>query len=231
MRSGSALGRPRGFPRSSVVVINPACAGAGIVYACSVAALTHEDYGPRGDPRCHRPLAELEAGLRALPPAPTDRGRLALIVARRADGARESPERVRLSVAGGVPGDRWGRRHRDRPELQLAVIRRDVAELLAGGQPMELAGDNLYVELDLSSANLPAGSRLRVGGATVEVTPEPHDGCLKFKGRFGADALRLVSQKARRDQNLRGVYWRVVEDGEVSVGDSIEVLQRGPSGS
>jgi MOSC domain-containing protein YiiM len=186
----------------------------------------NEEYGPRGDASRHRPADEIEQAFRALAPAPKGEGRVALIVARRRDGVRETPERARLTVDGGVPGDRWARHQRHKPEAQLAVIRRDVAELLAHGQPISTAGDNLYVDLDLSAANLPAGTRLRVGEALVEMTTEPHDGCLKFKGRFGADALRFVSQKTLRDQNLRGVYWRVVEDGNVAVGDPIRVLSR-----
>ncbi|NIS01022.1 MAG: hypothetical protein GWN99_08110, partial [Gemmatimonadetes bacterium] len=85
---------------------------------------TGEDYGPRGDASRHLPLAELEAGFEALPEAPQERGRVALIVARRADGVRETPERTRLAVDEGVPGDRWGRHQRHKPEAQLAVIRR-----------------------------------------------------------------------------------------------------------
>ena len=189
----------------------------------------NEHYGPQGDASRHRPLDEIEEAFRALPPAPKGEGRVVLIVARRPDGVRETPERARLTVDGGVPGDRWGRHQRHKPEAQLAVIRRDVAELLAHGQPISMAGDNLFVDLDLSAANLPVGTRLRVGQALVEMTPEPHDGCHKFKGRFGGDALRFVSQKTLRDQNLRGVYWRVIEDGDVAVGDAIEVLSRAPS--
>ena len=186
-----------------------------------------EPYGPHGDASRHRPLAELEAARRALSGAPRDSGRLALLVRRRADGVRETPERVRLSPEEGVPGDAWSRRPPRDPEAQLAVMRRDVAELIANGQAFCLFGDNLFVDLDISAANLPAGTRLRVGEAQVVVTPEPHDGCLKFKGRFGQDALRFVQAKPTRDQNFRGSYWRVVEPGEARVGDPIEVLSRG----
>jgi MOSC domain-containing protein YiiM len=157
---------------------------------------------------------------------PRDAGTVALIVARRADGVRDTPPRVRLSPERGVPGDRWERRTPDEPGKQLTVMRRDVAELLAHGQPISHAGDNLFVDLDLSGENLPTGSRLRVGEAVVEVSPEPHNGCRKFMGRFGNDALRFVSDKARRDDHLRGVYWTVVQAGDVSVGDPIEVLSR-----
>jgi MOSC domain-containing protein YiiM len=188
--------------------------------------LRAEAYGPQGDSSSHRPLAELEAGLRALPEPPRDSGRLALIVRRRADGVRETPDRATLSPEEGVPGDGWSRRPPRDPEAQLAVMRRDVAELIANGQPLVLFGDNLFVDLDVSAANLPVGTRLRVGRALVEVSPKPHDGCLKFKGRFGNDALRLVQARATRHQNLRGIYWKVAEAGEARVGDAIEVLSR-----
>ena len=195
-----------------------------------MAEIGAEAYGPEGDASRHRPLAELEAGLRGLPAAPRDAGRLALIVRRRADGVRETPARVRLSLEEGVPGDGWSRRPPRDPEAQLAVMRRDVAELIANGQPLSLFGDNLFVELDVSASNLPRGTRLRVGKALVEMTAEPHDGCRKFRGRFGPDALRLVAARATRELNLRGVYWRVVEPGEAGVGDPISVLSRGGPG-
>jgi MOSC domain-containing protein YiiM len=188
--------------------------------------LQREAYGPPGDPSRHRRLAELESGLRALAGAPTSSGRLALIVRRRADGVRETPGRVRLSPDEGVPGDGWRRRPPRDPEAQLAVMRRDVAELIANGQPLSVFGDNLFVDLDISTANLPSGACLRVGSALVEVTAKPHNGCFKFKGRFGQDALSFVQANATRDQNLRGVYWKVVEPGAAAVGDSIEVISR-----
>jgi MOSC domain-containing protein YiiM len=178
-------------------------------------------------PLRHLSLAELEAGLRALPAAPRERGTLALILRRREDGVRETPQRVVLSREDGVPGDAWCRLPAPRNvDMQLAVMNRDVATLIAGGQPLTTFGDNLYVDLDLSAANLPFGTRLRVGDALVEMTPFPHNGCAKFNARFGNDALRLVQRKETRDQNYRGVYWRVNEAGEVAVGDVIQVLER-----
>ena len=150
----------------------------------------------------------------------SEHARLRLIVSRRADGVRETWDRVQLSPEAGVPGDRWGRRSRRDPEAQLTVMRWDVAELIANGQPLTLFGDNLFVDLDISATNLPVGSRLRVGEALVVVSPKPHDGCIKFKGRFGQDALRFVSAKPTRPQNLRGVYWTVIEPGEIRGGGS-----------
>jgi MOSC domain-containing protein YiiM len=105
-------------------------------------------------------------------------------------------------------------------------MQRDVAELIANGQPLTLFGDNLFVDLDLSAENLPEGTRLRVGEAEVVMTAEPHNGCKKFDGRFGRDALRFVQAKPTRYSNLRGVYWRVIAAGEAAVGDAVRVLSR-----
>ncbi len=104
-----------------------------------------------------------------------------------------------------------------------------IARLIANGQPLTTFGDNLFVELDLSAANLPTGTRLAVGRAIVEVTPKPHNGCSKFDARFGNDALCFVQAPATRADNRRGIYWKVVTEGEVSVGDSIRVLSRAPA--
>ena len=180
-----------------------------------------------GGDSLYLPLAVLESRLRALPPLPKDSGRLTLIMRRPEDGSRETPERLRLSPEEGVPGDKWGRDPERMIDAQICVMQRDVAELIANGQPLTLFGDSLFVELDLSAANLPAGSRLRVGEALVEVTPMPHNGCAKFKARFGADALFFVNAKPTRHLNLRGIYWKVIEAGDVWVGAPLLVVSRG----
>jgi len=180
---------------------------------------------PRGDSARHLPFEELERGLGTLA-APKDAGELALIVARGADGQRETPRRAVLSPDGGVPGDAWLRDSPEKLDAQVSLLRVDVARLLANDQPLSLFGDNLLVDLDLSVDNLPAGSRLRVGAATLEVTPEPHTGCLKFRQRFGEAALRLTADRRFRDLRLRGIFARVVEGGQVEPGDTIEVIRR-----
>ena len=191
-----------------------------------MAELQIEASGPQGDASRHVPLAELEAGLRAMAACSRDAGRLALIVRRRPDGVRETPRSVRLTPEVGVPGDGWSRRPPRDLVAQLAVMRRPVAELIANGQPLTVFGDNLFVDLDISAANLPTGTRLLVGQAVVEVTPKPHNGCKKFQARFGQDAYRFVQAPPTRDQNLRGIYWRVVEAGEAAVGAEVRVLSR-----
>jgi MOSC domain-containing protein YiiM len=182
-----------------------------------------------GDSTCFRSLAVLVEQLARLPEALRDVGRVAALVTRGQDGRRELLERAVLTAAGGMPGDAWTRKPPVMPEAQLAVMQRDVAELIANGQALGLFGDNLFLDLDLAAANLPIGSRLRAGTAVLEVTPKAHNGCRKFKSRFGDDALRFVSQPERRQRNLRGIYLCVVEDGEVGVGDVVEVIMRAPA--
>ena len=178
----------------------------------------------------HRRLATLEEEFRKLPPPPTDAGKVVLIVCRRAPNLHEALASVRLTPEEGVPGDEWNRRPPCKPEAQITVIRHDVAHLLANGQPLTTSGDNLVVDLDLSASSLPIGTRLRVGEAVVEVSPKPHNGCHKFQGRFGADALRFVQAPDTRHLNLRGIYWRVCQPGVVAVGSEIQVIARPANG-
>lgn len=185
---------------------------------------------PNGLPPRHRSMAELEQCFRALAPPPTESGRVSLIVCRHAPGVHEALDHVRLTPEEGVPGDEWNRRTPRHADAQLTAMRRDMAELVAHGQPLFLSGDNLIVDLDLSAANLPLGTRLRVGAAVVEVTPKPHNGCAKFARRFGDDALRFVNAAPTRHLNLRGIYWRVIEPGDAFADGPIEVLWR-PGGT
>lgn len=186
---------------------------------------TDGGHGPFGAESYHLPMAELERRFGAFSP-PKNAGELALIVSRGELGARETPRQVLLTPEEGVPGDAWLRKLPVNPDAQITLMRVDVARLIANGQPLTLFGDNLLVDLDLAMANLPVGSRLRVGAAELEVTPKPHNGCLKFHQRFGRDALRLTVHRRFRELKLRGVYARVVEPGQVEVGDSVKVLSR-----
>jgi MOSC domain-containing protein YiiM len=171
----------------------------------------------------------LEAMLETLPAAPTDYGRVVMLVRKNQGGQREALERIRLSPKQGLPGDAWGRQAHPDEDAQLTVMQRDVAEMLANGQPLALFGDNLFLELDLSAHNLPPGSQVRVGHALLQVTPLPHTGCVKFRGRFGDNALRFISKAELRPRNLRGIYMRVLEEGEAGPGDPVQVVFRAPA--
>ena len=108
------------------------------------------------------------------------------------------------------------------PLAQLTLMNARAARLVAGSDDRrQLAGDQLFVDLDLSVENLPAGTRLAVGDAVIEVTPEPHTGCAKFSARFGTDALKFVNKSPGRELRLRGVNTRVVTPGTVRAGDAI----------
>jgi hypothetical protein len=168
------------------------------------------------------------AGLDEVRAAPSDVGLLELIVARPDVGARRVLDVAELSCTDGLVGDSWlarGSRSPDRSaesDRQLTLMNARAAALFAGDRSVwGLAGDQLYVDLDLSDDNLRAGSQLAVGDAIVEVTPAPHTGCAKFRARFGMDAWRLLSTPEGKRLHLRGINARVVRAGTIHAGDPI----------
>lgn len=173
---------------------------------------------------------ELEARLEAVRGAPRDQGVVELIVRRPAVAERDVVEEAELSLEDGLVGDNWSSRGRsgDRPanaDAQLTVMNARAAELAAGQRERwPLAGDQLYVDLDLSADHLPPGTRLAVGSAVIEVTGEPHTGCKKFSTRFGLETLEFFNSPEGRSLNLRGINTRVVEPGVVRVGDAVRKL-------
>lgn len=180
--------------------------------------------GPRGDRAAHLDRAALVDGLAAIEPN-KDEGLIELMVARGPKGERVKHRSARLTTAGGMPGDRWADANKS-TDSQLATTNSDIAKLIANGQPLALHGDNLFISLDLSEDNLPAGSRVRVGSALLEVTTKPHNGCKKWVQRFGLDVMQLNLDAAWRARNLRGIYFAVVEEGVVNVGDRVVVISR-----
>jgi hypothetical protein len=174
-------------------------------------------------------MAELEAGLAHIQRSPANDGALEMIVRRPSSGVREELAAAELDPVAGLVGDTWLQRGSRRttdgsahPDMQINVINARVAALVAQHRSRwALAGDQLFVDFDLSEANLPARSRLAIGSAVIEVTAEPHTGCGKFVERFGVDAAAFVNAARHRDLHLRGVNARVVQRGTIRTGDRI----------
>ena len=175
----------------------------------------------------HLSRERLAAGLDQIRDSPRDGGRLVLVVRRPAVGERDTPAEAVIDDVNGLDGDSWlARGSASTPDgsadpfRQITVMNARVAELVAGGTDrMPLAGDQLYLDLDLSVDNLPAGSLLVVGEVLLQVSDAPHLGCAKFLERFGAEAMRLVNGRAGRRLRLRGMNTRVVAPGTVRLGD------------
>jgi hypothetical protein len=180
----------------------------------------------------HLSTAELEAGLEEIRRSPTIEGVLEMIVRRPALGMREVLEQGELDLATGLVGDTWSQRRSNRsedglahPDMQLNIMNARVVALVAQARERwPLAGDQLFVDLDLSAANMPAGTRIAIGSAVVEVTPQPHLGCQKFVARFGAEAMKFVNSPLGRELNLRGINARVVQPGSIRVRDMARKL-------
>lgn len=191
---------------------------------------------PSAAPVIHRTETELEAELVAIRAAPSREGTLALIVRRPAVDLREELPEAQLDPAEGVVGDSWKLRSSSRmknggphPEMQLNIMNaRAIAALSPDRARWSLAGDQLYIDLDVSEENLPPGTRLAIGegGALVEVTAEPHTGCAKFSHRFGPAALRFVNSPAGRKLRLRGFNAKVVAAGVIRAGDAVRKIER-----
>jgi hypothetical protein len=181
----------------------------------------------------HLTREELEAGLDAIRAAPKDEGRLELIVRRPQIGLREVLDEGELDLFAGLLGDSWNWRHSKRtpdgsphPDMQINIMNARVTALLAADRERwQLAGDQLYLDLDLSVANLPAGTQLAIGSAVIEVTPLPHTGCAKFVSRFGVDAMKFVNSALGRELCLRGINARVVQGGVIRVGQTARKIE------
>jgi MOSC domain-containing protein YiiM len=162
---------------------------------------------------------------------PVGRGSVSGICLRLGGGQHDVTRSVELTVADGLVGDRWHLADDPQRLAQVTLMNATVGDLIAfAGTPRHEAGDNFFVDLDLSESALPVGAHVRLGAALLEVTPEPHLGCKKFHQRFGAGALRWVNHQGNRPSRLRGVNLRVLEGGTVRVGDTVEVVPAQPVG-
>ena len=176
-----------------------------------------------------RSTEELASCIDDVRQSPEDGGNVTMIVRRPEREAREILEAAELDIVTGLVGDTWIERESSRtadgtahPEMQLTLINTRFAAFFAGDRDQRaLAGDQLHVDLDLSGRNVPAGTRLAIGSAVVEVTAQPHTGCAKFAQRFGMDTARFVNSEVGRELNLRGINAKVVVAGTIRTGDTI----------
>ena len=179
---------------------------------------------------------ELEAGLPEILASPKDGGVVKMIVRRPDVGEREVVDSGELDLAEGLVGDNWRSRGSGQtqdgaahPEMQLNLMNSRVIALVARSEDRwALAGDQLFVDLDLSKENLPAGTRLAMGSAIVEVTAVPHLGCRKFVARFGLEAMKFVNSRRGKKLCLRGINAKVVKPGHVGTGDRIRRMSPPP---
>jgi hypothetical protein len=180
----------------------------------------------------HLTMSELEAGLAEIARSPKNGGVLEMIVRRPQVGEREILEEGQLDLVDGLVGDSWKNRSSRRtadgtphPDMQLNLMNSRVVALVSQDRSRwHLAGDQLFVDFDLSETNVPAGTKLAIGSAVIEVTAQPHTGCGKFVERFGLDAMKFVNSSEREHLHLRGINARVVRPGVLRVGDPITKL-------
>ena len=180
----------------------------------------------------HLTKAELEAGLDHVLRSPKDGGVLEMIVRRPAVDEREILEEAQLDLVEGLVGDTWKVRGSKRtadgsshPEMQLNIMNARSIALVAGDRERwPLAGDQLYIDFDLSSDNLPPGTRLAIGSALIEVTDQAHNGCIKFRARFGKEAVQFVNSDLGKRYHLRGINAKIVRPGVIRRGDVVKKL-------
>ena len=179
-------------------------------------------------------LVEMEAGLVHVAQSPKDKGELKLIVRRPATGEREVLEVGEIDLTVGLVGDNWqtrGSRHMPdgsaNPNSQVTIMNARVIALVAREEPRwPLAGDQLYVDFDLSASNIPPGTHLAIGSVVLEVSAHPHTGCKKFADRFGVEVVEFINAPERKEMQLRGINSKVVQPGTIRVGDSVRKTAR-----
>ena len=180
----------------------------------------------------NKSMRELKAGLPQILAAPKDNGKVEAVVIRPASGKRQDLISCDVSLEGGVHGDHWaigcwkttkdGKPH---PDIQICIMNSRCINLIAGDRAnWPAAGDNLFIDMDLTPDNLPPGQRITVGNTTLEITDTPHKGCAAFIERYGRDACVFVNVGDGDKYKLRGIYARVIKPGTITVGDNVQKI-------
>ncbi|HVE57955.1 MAG TPA: MOSC domain-containing protein [Pyrinomonadaceae bacterium] len=173
----------------------------------------------------HLTTAEIENGLAEVLESPKDNGTLELIVCRPQENERKVLETGELDTENGLVGDCWRTYNDGEIEAQITIINSRIIDLLAQEKERrKLAGDQLFIDLNLTDENLPAGTRLTIGSAILEVTSQPHNGCKKFVERFGLEAMKFVNSPVGKKFHLRGIYAKVVQSGTIRQGDTVKKI-------
>ena len=169
----------------------------------------------------HLTTTELEAGIEPVRLSPSEVGTVEMIVIRPVTGERVVAGECEVSLDGALHGDRWSDGPRT-PGTEITLMNSRAAELIAQSRDRwPLAGDQFFVDFDLSEDHLPPGTKLAIGDVLLEISSIDHTGCAKFAHRFGKDALKFVNSPVGSSLNLRGIYASVVAGGVVKVGDKI----------
>ena len=179
----------------------------------------------------HLTTLQLESGLNHILNAPKDNGIVQMIVSRPKIEVRDILKIAKLDKDLGLVGDNWNDRGSSSTpdnssdiEAQLTIMNSRVISLITpSSEHWQLAGDQLYIDMDLSRNNLVLGSQIKIGSAVIEVSKKPHTGCEKFSNRFGLDALKFVSTPLGRELALRGINTRIVQSGIVRTGDVVKI--------
>jgi len=178
----------------------------------------------------HLPLEELKAGVPHILDSPKDNGELQCITIRPKHDERQDVESADISLAQGVHGDHlateecWKKTDDGSPEpdVQICIMNARCIDLIAQERSnWPPAGDNLFIDMDLTPDNTPPSTRLSIGTAIIEITAEPHNGCAKLVERYGRDAVVFVNTGEGKKYRFRGIYARVVQDGKIFVGDRV----------
>lgn len=172
----------------------------------------------------HLTTEEIEANLDKIIESPKDSGVLNLIVRRPKEDEREVLETGELDIEKGLVGDDW-LTDDGNYETQIAIMNSRIIDLISQDKARwKLAGDQLFIDLNLTDENLPHGSKIQIGSAILEITPQPHNGCKKFVERFGLDAMKFVNSPVGKQFHLRGIYAKVIQSGTIRQGDVVKKI-------